>query len=381
MRRWATIGIILSAVGIAVYFGTGQASIPFGARAPAQKAAAPAIPVRATLVERADVPVFLSGLGTVQAFNSVLIKSRVDGQIIKINFTEGKDVRAGDILAEIDPAPFEAALAQAQATKLKDQAQLENARLDLERASRLAATNAISKQQLDTARALVAQLDATVKADQAMIDMAQTQLNYSRIHSPIDGRAGTRLVDAGNIVRGANDAAGIVTINQLNPIFVNFSLPADSLPKIRASAKSGEVNVTVQDSDGIDLITGKLSVVDNQINPATASIIYKATFDNTAELLWPGQFVNVRVELEVRRDVIAVPVTAVQQGPDGPYAFVVGQNRVVQKRALKVGLLNKTTAIIDGGLQAGELVVTEGQYRIQAGSSVEVLPETGQPLG
>ena len=381
MRRWATIGIILSAVGIAVYFGTGQASIPFGARAPAQKAAAPAIPVRATLVERADVPVFLSGLGTVQAFNSVLIKSRVDGQIIKINFTEGKDVRAGDILAEIDPAPFEAALAQAQATKLKDQAQLENARLDLERASRLAATNAISKQQLDTARALVAQLDATVKADQAMIDMAQTQLNYSRIHSPIDGRAGTRLVDAGNIVRGANDAAGIVTINQLNPIFVNFSLPADSLPKIRASAKNGEVKVTVQDSDGIDLITGKLSVVDNQINPATASIIYKATFDNTAELLWPGQFVNVRVELEVRRDVIAVPVTAVQQGPDGPYAFVVGQNRVVQKRALKVGLLNKTTAIIDGGLQAGELVVTEGQYRIQAGSSVEVLPETGQPLG
>ena len=381
MRRWATIGIILSAVGIAVYFGTGQASIPFGARAPAQKAAAPAIPVRATLVERADVPVFLSGLGTVQAFNSVLIKSRVDGQIIKINFTEGKDVRAGDILAEIDPAPFEAALAQAQATKLKDQAQLENARLDLERASRLAATNAISKQQLDTARALVAQLDATVKADQAMIDMAQTQLNYSRIHSPIDGRAGTRLVDAGNIVRGANDAAGIVTINQLNPIFVNFSLPADSLPKIRASAKRGEVNVTVQDSNGIDLSTGKLSVVDNQINPATASIIYKATFDNTAELLWPGQFVNVRVELEVRRDVIAVPVTAVQQGPDGPYAFVVGQNRVVQKRSLKVGLLNKTTAIIDGGLQAGELVVTEGQYRIQAGSSVEILPESGQPLG
>jgi multidrug efflux system membrane fusion protein len=381
MRRWVAIGILLSALGIAVAFSAGNVSIPLRAQAPTQKAAAPAIPVRATLVERADVPVFLSGLGTVQAFNSVLIKSRVDGQIIKINFTEGKDVRAGEVLAEIDPAPFEAALAQAQATKLKDQAQLENARLDLERASRLATTNAISKQQLDTARALVAQLDATVKADQAMIDMAQTQLNYSRIHSPIDGRAGTRLVDAGNIVRGANDAAGIVTINQLNPIFVNFPLPADSLPKIRASSKNGEVKVTVQDSNGIDLISGKLSVVDNQINPATASIIYKATFDNTAELLWPGQFVNVRVELEVRRDVIAVPVTAVQQGPDGPYAFVVGQNRVVQKRALRVGLLNKTTAVIDEGLQPGDIVVTEGQYRIQAGSSVEVLPETGQPLG
>jgi multidrug efflux system membrane fusion protein len=381
MRRWIAIGILFSALGIAVYFGTGKASIPFGARAPEQKAAAPPIPVKAILVERSDVPVFLSGLGTVQAFNSVLIKSRVDGQIIKLNFTEGQDVRAGDILAEIDPAPFEAALAQAQATKLKDQAQLENARLDLERASRLAVTNAISKQQLDTARALVAQLDATIKADQAMVDMAQTQLNYSRIHSPIGGRAGTRLVDAGNIVRGANDAAGIVTINQLNPIFVNFPLPADSLPKIRASAKSSDVKVTVQDSDGIDLISGKLSVIDNQINPATATITYKATFDNAAELLWPGQFVNVRVELEVRRDAIAVPVTAVQQGPDGPYAFVVGQNRVVQKRTLKLGLLNKTTAIIDGGLQPGEMVVTEGQYRIQAGSTVEVLAETGKPLG
>ena len=381
MRRWVAIGSLLSAIGIAVFFGAGKASIPFLAQSPAQRAAAPAIPVRATQVERADVPVFLSGLGTVQAFNSVLIKSRVDGQIIKLNFAEGQDVRAGDILAEIDPAPFEAALAQAQATKLKDQAQLENARLDLERASRLAVTNAISKQQFDTARALVAQLDATIKADQAMVDMAQTQLNYSRIHSPIGGRAGTRLVDAGNIVRGANDAAGIVTINQLNPIFVNFPLPADSLPKIRASAKSGDVKVTVQDSDGIDLISGKLSVIDNQINPATATITYKATFDNTAELLWPGQFVNVRVELEVRHDVIAVPVTAVQQGPDGPYAFVVGQNRVVQKRTLKLGLLNKTTAIIDGGLQPGEMVVTEGQYRIQAGSTVEVLAETGQPLG
>ena len=214
-----------------------------------------------------------------------------------------------------------------------------------------------------------------------MIDMAQTQLNYSRIRSPIDGRAGTRLVDAGNIVRGANDAAGIVTINQLNPIFVNFPLPADSLPRIRASAKNGEVSVTVQDSNGVDLISGKLAVIDNQINPSTASINYKATFDNTAELLWPGQFVNVRVELEVRRDVIAVPVTAVQQGPDGPYAFVVGQNRVVQKRALKLGFLNKTTAVIDDGLQPGDLVVTEGQYRIQAGSSVEVLPESAQPLG
>jgi membrane fusion protein, multidrug efflux system len=368
----------LTAVGIAAYFGAGGAYL---AKAPAPRAAVPAIPVRATVAKRADVPIFLSGLGAVQAFNSVLIKSRVDGQIIKINFTEGKDVRAGDILVEIDPAPFEATLAQAEATKLKDQAQLENARLDLERASRLATTNAISKQQLDTARALAAQLEATVKADQAMVEMAQTQLNYTRIRSPIDGRAGTKLVDAGNIVRGANDMAGLVTINQLNPINVVFSLPADSLPKIRAGSQGGEVKVVAQDSNGIDLISGKLTVIDNQINPATATINYKATFDNAAEVLWPGQFVNIRVEFDVRRNVIAVPVTAVQQGPDGPYAFIVGQNRVVQKRALKVGVLTKTIAVIDDGLQPGELVVTEGQYRIQAGTTVDVLPDSGQPLG
>src|SRR5947209_86641 len=380
MRRWLVALVMIAAlvggvVGAARQFGW------YSTQASAPRAASPAIPGRAAAVKRQDVPIVLPGLGTVQAFNSVLVKSRVDGQIIKINFTEGQNVRAGDVLAEIDPAPFEATLAQAQATKLKDEAQLENARLDLERFSRLATTNAVSKQQIDTARALVAQLEATVKADQAMIDMAQTQLNYSRIRSPIDGRAGTRLVDAGNIVRGANDAAGIVTINQLNPIFVSFPLPADSLQTIRTNAKSGEVKVTVQDGNGIDLASGKLAVIDNQINPATATINYKATFDNTAELLWPGQFVTVRVELEVRRDVIAVPVTAVQQGPDGPYAFVVGQNRMVQKRALKIGLLNKTTAVIDDGLQVGDLVVTEGQYRIQAGSTVDVLPESGQSLG
>jgi multidrug efflux system membrane fusion protein len=308
------------------------------------------------------------------------VKSRVDGQIIKINFTEGQNVRAGDVLVEIDPSPYEAALAQAQATKLKDQAQLENARLDLERFGRLAATNAVSKQQLDTARAQVAQLEATIKADQAMIDMAQTQLDYSRIRSLINGRVGTKLVDAGNIVRAA-DTTGIVTINQLNPIHVTFALPADSLPRIKASAQNGEVPVAAQDSDGNDLLSGKLTVIDNLINPATSTINYKATFDNPAEVLWPGQFVNVRVELEVQRNVVAVPVTAVQQGPDGPYAFVVDQSRKVLKRALKVSLLNKTIAVIDNGLQPGDLVVTEGQYRIQAGSIVEVLAEAGQPLG
>jgi multidrug efflux system membrane fusion protein len=334
----------------------------------------------ATEARRADVPIFLAGLGTVQAFNSVVVKSRVDGQIVKINFSEGKDVHAGEVLVEIDPAPYEATLAQARANKLKDQAQLDNARLDLERFARLAKTGAGTTQQLDTTRALVAQLDASVKADQAMVDMAQVQLNYSSIRSPIAGRVGTRLIDAGNIVR-ATDLTGIVTINQIHPIFVSFALPADSLPQLRAGLKDGDIAVTALDSNGQDLATGVLAVIDNQINPATGTLNYKAQFDNADAVLWPGQFVNVRIQVAIRRDVIAVPVTAVQHGPDGPYAFVVGGDHVVQKRSIRLGVLNKTTAIIDDGLQAGEQVVTDGQYRIQAGSKVDILTQTAASPG
>ncbi|HEY2136145.1 MAG TPA: efflux RND transporter periplasmic adaptor subunit [Xanthobacteraceae bacterium] len=379
MRRWRVIfGLSVTAAGLA-YFGTVRGILPAGP-APKASAVAAAIPVMAGHARRTDVPVYLTGLGTVQAFNSVLVKSRVDGQIVKINFSEGKDVRAGDILVEIDPAPYEATLAQAQANKLKDEAQLANGQLDLDRYSRLAATNAVSVQQLETARSLVAQLTASVKADQAMIDMAQVQLNYTRIRSPIDGRVGTRLVDAGNIVR-ATDITGVVTINQFHPIFVVFSLPSDSLAQIRAKMKAGEVDVTAQDRSGRDLANGKLSVIDNQINPTTGTINYKAVFDNADDVLWPGQFVNVRVQLDVLRDVIAVPVTVVQYGPDGAFAFVIGSDRIVEKRALKTGVLNKTTAVIEDGLRAGEEVVTEGQYRIQAGTPVEVITRSAETPG
>jgi multidrug efflux system membrane fusion protein len=302
----------------------------------------------------------------------VLVKSRVDGQIKKINFTEGQDVHAGDVLVEIDPEPYQAALNQAQANKLRDEAMLENARLDLNRFTRLAATGAVSSQQLDTARALVKQLEASIQSDQATIYSAQIQLDYSRIRSPLDGRAGTRLIDAGNMVK-ATDTAGIVIINQLNPIFATFPLPADSLPLIRDSTKRGDVKATAQGSDRNDLAVGKLAVIDNQINPNTATITFKAIFDNATHVLWPGQFVNVRVEIDIRRDVVAVPITVVQQGPNGPYAFVVGPDRIVQKRVIKVGVMNKTTAVIDAGLEPGERVVTDGQYRIQAGSLVESL--------
>jgi multidrug efflux system membrane fusion protein len=371
MRKWPVIGVLLLGGGLAAYYYT-AGSLPFMTKSAAPRPPAVRVPVSAAEVQRMDVPVYLIGIGTVQAFNSVVVKSRVDGQIVKINFSEGKEVHAGDVLVEIDSRPFEATFEQTKANKLKDEAQLANARLDLARAGQLGAAGHGSKQQLDTAQALVSQLEATVKADEAMIDMAQTQLSYSRIKSPIDGRAGTRLVDAGNIVR-ATDNGGVVSINQLHPIFVNFSLPADSLPPIRSRLKEGEIKVTAQDANGSDLATGTLSVIDNQINTATGTITFKATFANDDEVLWPGQFVNVRVELDVRRNVVAVPVTAVQQGPDGTFAFVVGQDRKVQKRVIKVGEVNKTTAIIDDGIQTGDVVVTEGQYRIQAGTTVDVL--------
>jgi len=349
----------------------------------------PGIPVTADLAGATDVPIYLSGLGTVQAFNSVLVKSRVDGQILKIDFAEGQEVRAGDIIAEIDPRPYAAALAQAKAAKLKDEAQLENAQLDLRRYRTLATQNSIAHQQLDTEAALVEQYRAAVDADQAQIDLAQLQLSYCSIRSPNDGRVGTRLVDAGNIVR-ATDATGIVTINQVRPISVSFALPAASLPEVRARLKQGDIDVIAADGEGRDLATGKLAVIDNQISAATATIAYKASFDNADEALWPGQFVNIRLLLHVRHNALTVPVTAVVRGPEGTYAFVIGADRVVQKRPLEIGFTNKTIAVVNSGLVAGEQVVTDGQYRIQAGSRVEILtpptasaasPREPDPLG
>ena len=365
--------LVLGAAAGAASLEFGRPPAPGGAQASAAaKDQGPAVPVMAGEVGRGDVEIDLSALGTVQAFNSVLLTSRVDGQIVKLNFGEGENVHAGDVLVELDPQPFEAALAQAQSMKLKDQAQLNNARLDLERAQRLVTTGAGTTQQLDTARAQVAQLEASTKADQAAIDAAQVQLNYSRIRSPLDGRTGTRLVDAGNIVRG-NSATGIVMINQIHPVSVSFALPADALSRVRARMKLGDVRIIAQDRNDKKLATGKLAVIDNQINVATATVVCKATFENTDEALWPGQFVNVRIELDVRRNAVTVPPTAVLRGPEGTYAFIIDASSVVEKRPVKVDFSNRRVAVIAEGLSPGEKVVTDGQYRIQAGTLVEVV--------
>jgi multidrug efflux system membrane fusion protein len=362
--------LCVPAIGwLGVHLGSGGQSGTAAADATTSSAD---IPVMADLARDSDVPIYLSGLGTVQAFNSVLVKSQVDGQMLKIDFAEGQEVRAGDIIAEVDPRSYAAALAQAKAAKLKDQVQLENAQVDVKRYRTLVAQDSIAHQQLDTQAALAEQHRAAVAVDQSQIDLAQLQLNYCSIRSPIDGRAGTRLVDAGNIVR-ASDTTGIVTVNQIRPISVRFALPTTSLPEVRARMKQGDIKVIAEDDKGRDLATGKLAVIDNQISAATATITYKATFDNADEALWPGQFVNVRLLLQVRRKALTVPVTAVVRGPEGTYAFVIGSDRVVQKRPVEIGFANKTIAIVDSGLVVGEQVVTDGQYRIEAGSRVEIL--------
>ena len=369
--------VVLGIVGVLGINGPGMRDRP-RADAGVPRTSEAAIPVMAGEVGRADVPIYLTGIGTVQAFNSVLVRARIDGQIVKIDFAEGQDVHAGDVLVEIDSGPLQAALAQAQAAKLKDQAQLDNARLDLSRASRLAASGNGTSQQQDTAHSLVAQLEASLKADQAAIDAAQVQLNYTRIRSPIDGRAGVRALDLGNMVR-ATDATGMVTINQIHPIFVSFSLPGDTLSRLRNEMNIHDIEVAAEAGDGRRLAVGKLAVIDNQIDPATASIFYKAVFDNKDDALWPGQFVNVRVLVGTRHDAVTLPATAVLRGPEGTYAFVIGSDRRVAKRPVKVAWSDKDIAVIDDGLVPGEQVVADGQYRIQAGTIVEILPQPTQP--
>jgi membrane fusion protein, multidrug efflux system len=371
------VAALLTVLGIATGFGFWPGLYDRPRATPGTAEAA--VPVVATQVGRADVPIYLTGIGTVQAFNSVLVRARIDGQIVKIDFAEGQDVHAGEILVEIDSGPLQAALAQAEAAKLKDQAQLDNARLDLSRASRLAVSGNGTLQQHDTARSLVAQLEASLKADQAAIDAAQVQLNYTRIRSPIDGRAGVRALDLGNMVR-ATDTTGMVTINQIHPIFVSFSLPGDTLSRLRNEMKLHDIEVGAEASDGRRLAIGKLAVIDNQIDTATATIGYKAVFENSDDALWPGQFVNIRVLVGTRRDAVTLPATAVLRGPEGgSYAFVIGPDRRVTKRPVKVAWSNKDIAVIDDGLVPGEQVVADGQYRIQAGTIVEIPPQPTQP--
>lgn len=344
--------------------------------------AAPPVPVVTGKVMQKDVPIYLDGLGTVQAYNSVTVRVRVDGQLEKVAFTEGQEVKEGDVLALIDAAPFRTQVEQAEARKAQDEVQLANARVQLRRNGELLASKILPQQDFDNQKALVDQLEATIKADQAAVDSAKVQLNYTRIVAPISGRTGIRQVDQGNIVK-ANDANGLVVIAQLRPITVNFTLPEQNLNEIQTQMRRGELPVLAVDRDNTTVLgEGKLAVIDNQIDSTTGTIRLKATFPNNDLRLWPGQFVNARLLASTRTNGVVVPATVVQRGPDGPYAFVVNEeDSSVKVRPLKVALMTAGQAVIESGLQPGETVVVDGQYKLQPGSKVQLGQAPGKPAG
>src|SRR4051812_8686190 len=330
------------------------------------------VPVLAANPRVQDVPVYLEGVGAVRALNNVLVRSQVDGKLIAVNFTEGQDVRKGDVLGEIDPAIYQAQYDQAVAKKAQDEAQLANQRLDLIRYQQLAASNAGSKQQADTQRALVAQQEALINADQAAIDNAKATLSYTKIVAPLSGRAGLRQVDQGNIIH-ASDATGLVVITQLQPVAVQFSLPQQQIMRVNAASAKGALAVDVFGNDGVTVVdSGKLAGIDNQVDPTTGTLKLKAEFPNSNFQLWPGQFVNVRLKVEILPKALVVPTSAVQRGPAGTFSYVIGEGNVVSAKPVVVTQQNETDAVIASGLSAGDRVVTTGFANLAEGARVIV---------
>ena len=338
---------------------------------PAAAAKTPAaIAVDVATAARADVPVYLEGLGTVQAFYTVTITARVDGQIEKVAFKEGQDVKKGALLVQIDPRPYQAALGVAIAARDKDRALLANAHRDLDRYALLEPEDLASKQTVDTQRSLIAQLAAQVKGDEAAVDNARTQLDYSSIRSPIDGRTGIRQVDPGNNVHAA-DSGGMVVVTQLEPISVIFSLPEEQFGELSAALASGPVTATaLSRDDKQELDTGTVALIDNQIDQTTGALRVKATLPNKERHLWPGEFVNVRVLAQTRRQALTIPASALERGPDGLFTYVVQADSSIKVADLTVGQQTGNVVVIEKGLQEGDRVVASNQYRLQPGAHV-----------
>jgi membrane fusion protein, multidrug efflux system len=375
VRRAIGAAAIVLVAAVAIWWHTLGTEVPV-ARA---QAPAPGIPVTAGTVVAKDVPVFLNGIGTVQAYNMVTVKTRVDGQIVKVEFREGQEVKEGDPLFQIDPRPYQAALEQAQAAKKKDEAQLVGAQLDLDRYSKLLGTGYQTRQSYDQQTALVAQIEAAIKGDQAQIDTAALNLGYADIRSPIDGRLGARLVDKGNLVHTSDNTA-LVTITELKPIFVSFTLPQEILDEVRQHQEEAPLVVRAYTGDGGTLLSeGKLTLIDNSIDQSTGTIHLKARFDNLDERLWPGEFVSLRVILRTRPNVATVPSQTVQVGPFGHYAYVIKPDDTVERRAVEVASIQDGIAVVTKGLKPGERVVVDGQFRLTQGVRVRVLQP--QPPG
>jgi multidrug efflux system membrane fusion protein len=328
------------------------------------------IPVTVSEASQRDVPIFLDGLGTVQASNTVAIHSQVDGKLQSVNFVEGQEVHKGDTLAVIDPRTFQAALDQATAKKAQDQAQLVAAQKDLERFKALAAKSFETQQNLDNQQAKVDQLKASIASDQGAIENAQTQLSYTTITGPIDGRVGFRQVDAGNIIH-ANDASPLTVLTQTRPSTVTFTLPQGSLEDVREAMRRGQVLAIASDQDNThELAQGTLMLIDNQIDQATSTIRLKASFANNDERLWPGEFVRVRIQVDTRKDAVTIPQVALQRGPRGFYTWVIKPDNTAEQREITATTIGDL-GLVTKGLTVGERVVTNGQYRLQAGVHVE----------
>ena len=372
----AAVVVVLVAAAIVWWHRTG-ADVP---QAVAQTPA-PGIPVTSGTVVSQDVPVFRNGIGSVQAYNTVAIKSRVDGQIVQVAFKEGQDVKEGDLLLQIDPRGYQAALEQAQAAKQKDEANLVGAQADLDRYEKLLTPGWQTRQSYDQQKAQVAQLQAAIKGDIAQIDAAKVNLGYADIRSPIDGRLGARLVDKGNIVH-ANDNTALVMITELKPIFVSFTLPQETLDDVHENHKQAPLIVRAYSGDGKkQLAEGKLTLIDNMIDQTTGTIHLKARFENEDERLWPGEFVSLRVILTMRKGVPTVPQQTVQQGPNGSYAYVIKPDDTVERRAVDVASIQDGIAVVTKGLSPGERVVVDGQYRLTEGVHVTPTPLQTSPTG
>jgi multidrug efflux system membrane fusion protein len=366
------LALIVLAGGAYYYYKTRPSSESKAAPAPGAKAAGlGTVSVAVTSAVKQNVPYFLSGLGSVTAFNTVTVKSRVDGELQKVNFTEGQFVHEGELLAEIDPRPFQVALEQMEGQLFRDQAQLNNARVDFKRYDQLAKEGVIASQQVDTQNAMVAQLEGAVRADQAQIDNEKLQLIYCKITAPLTGRVGLRLVDQGNMIH-ATDPNGLVVITQVQPIAVLFTLPEDNLPEVIQHMKSEKLGVEAYSRDDqTKLATGQLLTVDNQIDPTTGTVRFKAAFDNRDLSLWPNQFVNTRLMLAVRKDAIVVPLAAVQRGTQGSYVYTVKGGKA-NMQPVNVDLTQGNIALIASGISVGDQVVVDGQERLQSGTPVEV---------
>ena len=371
--RWVEVCLVMAVFGILTGCSGGDSKPQR-----AQAASGPrAVSVAIAPVQKQDVPVYLSGLGSVTAFNTANIKSRVDGQIMKVNFREGQDVHEGELLIEIDSRPYQVQVEQVQAQLFKDQASLRDAKLNLDRYTSLIPSGSIAQQQVDTQKALVDQLDGTVRNDQAQIDSAKLNITYCHITAPFDGRVGLRQVDPGNIVH-ASDANPMLILTQLHPIAVIFTLPEDVLPRVATQMRRGPLEVDAfSRDDQTKLATGKLLTIDNQIDPTTGTAKLKAVFDNRDSRLWPNQFVNADLLVETRKNSTVVPTAAVLRGPQGTYVYTVNPDKTVEDRLVEVALTQGDTTVVSTGVNPGDTVVTDGQDKLQRGSRIE--PRGGPP--